>query len=154
MLNYKVSASASLTASLPIVVFCGHHRFEETSGPQVNCARRPPLVNEQVNDVYLRPNITFKDGVHPPPYSPRIPVICLRPIYHLFLQKALTGRSLSGRELKNQMDVHSPLLIFSACHDYHYDSYPLAHQLPASIPLPRFSGPMSWRTDAILFCAI
>ncbi|KIK51080.1 hypothetical protein GYMLUDRAFT_252371 [Collybiopsis luxurians FD-317 M1] len=57
----------------------------------------------QGNDFYIRPDITFKDGVHPPPHSPRIPVIHSRPIYHLFLQrvvKALTGRSLSNRELK------------------------------------------------------
>ncbi|KIK58496.1 hypothetical protein GYMLUDRAFT_691261 [Collybiopsis luxurians FD-317 M1] len=41
----------------------------------------------QGNDFYIRPDITFKDGVHPPPHSPRIPVIHSRPIYHLFLQR-------------------------------------------------------------------
>ncbi|KIK51093.1 hypothetical protein GYMLUDRAFT_252379 [Collybiopsis luxurians FD-317 M1] len=43
----------------------------------------------QGSNVYIRPNITFKDGVHPPPYSLRIPVIHPLPIYHLFLQRVV-----------------------------------------------------------------
>ncbi|KIK51083.1 hypothetical protein GYMLUDRAFT_252374 [Collybiopsis luxurians FD-317 M1] len=160
ILNNFVTPAQNIAHLYPILVFSGHHWLDDTSGPQVNCARRPSLGNEQGSwllgyNVCIRPNITFKVGVHPAPYSPRIPVVHPRPIYHLFLQrviKALTGRSLSGRELKDQIDVHSLLLNFSACHDYDFHSYPLAYQLPAiPSPTPRFRFPVPRTGAQVLF---